>query len=576
MSQTLYLRRKKDGTPERLLLECPYEENEIAKEAGLGTAVWQNASKRWSYPLDPAIVRRLLRYFPNLHITDEVWDYLQWLSDKQERVMLATQNQEPLCDQPLWGFQRASVRFLEAAQRCIIGHQMGTGKTPIACTAVDYLGVSKILVVCPNSVKWHWVDQMREWGRREHVWVMESKSQAVDNRAQIISGQSLKRDTELAKLLTHTYVMVLIINYDQLRIHVDTLKAFDFDVIIADEAHRLNNRKSQRSQAMAEVAKHTQYLWLLTGTPVRNNYADLYNLLALCDPDRFSSYWNFVNLHLQSIPNFHGGVDVIGLRDETEFNAMLSTYMFRVAKQEAMPQMPPKVYKEICLPMTVKQEEIYRRMEQEFIMYVEKQVDTGESLEEILSVANTISQIIRLRQICLTPAIIGGARESAKLDLLPDLIEDIIADNRQFLIYTWFRAFVPFVEGVLKSMGVPYAKVLGGQSSYDRDRAVKALANGDVACVVGTISSMGEGTDGLQAATVEIFCDIDWVPAVNEQAEDRVHRGEITESPTIIRLYHPNTVEADIRAACRKKERIINETVGRVEVIRQMLLRGRR
>jgi len=83
---------------------------------------------------------------------------------------------------------------------------------------------------------------------------------------------------------------------------------------------------------------------------------------------------------------------------------------------------------------------------------------------------------------------------------------------------------------------------------------------------------MGEGMN-LQAAGTAIFCDLDWVPANNLQAEDRIHRGDIKKSPNIVRLYHPKTVDEDIWATCARKDDLIDEAIGSAETIRNMLLR---
>ena len=89
----------------------------------------------------------------------------------------------------------------------------------------------------------------------------------------------------------------------------------------------MNNRKAQQTQSFMSIATQAAYVWMLTGTPVRNRYTDLYTLLSVCDSDRFSSYWNFVNIYLQSVPGLFGGVDIIGLRDPEKFNAMLGTFI---------------------------------------------------------------------------------------------------------------------------------------------------------------------------------------------------------------------------------------------------------
>jgi len=554
----------------RLLIECSYQQNHLVKLATFGAARWRKRDKAFGCPLEPAILSRLMNHFDEVVLSDELRDWAERLYNKQLKVLTSVKDTSPLTQKSLVPFQMASVRFLAQARRAILGHEMGTGKTPISCVALDYVGAAKVLIVCPNSVKWSWVSHLNEWSHKRDIHVLESVvSTETDLGATIIAGNQSDREDAIAKLLTVSSECVLVINYAQLRIHAKVLKEFDYDVVIADEAHRVGNRKAQQTTAFQQVARRGAYVWMLTGTPVRNRYTDLYTLLAVCDPARFSSYWNFVNVHMQSVPGYWGGVDIVGLRDPEGFNSMLSTFMYRVTKKEAMPHLPEKLYSDLRLVMDYEQRYFYSKMEEEFMVTIEKQLADGDTIEEIISAPNTAAQLIRLRQICLSPALIGGPPSSAKIDALQEIIEDI---EGSFIIYSCFRKFLPFVEQLLGDMGIPYGEIVGGQSSIDRADVEKALNSGSIRCILGTIQSMGEGLN-LQTATTAIFCDQDWVPAVNLQAEDRIHRGGITESPTIVRLFHPGTVESDIHSACLKKERIVGETAGQVEVVRAMLLR---
>ncbi len=569
----LSLIRTKDGKPQRFSLRCGYEDKDIAKAVGFGTARWQAKSKIWTYPLEPAVVRSLYETVGSSVVLDEAMeDYLEELYARQQEIIYATQRREPT-GKPLWPFQVGSVYFLETAGRAILGHQMGMGKTPTSCAALDYINASRVLIVCPNSVKWSWVDHLTEWCDERSIYLLDSdKKKTLDDRAEVIQGDSYDRDDKLSCLLANQNEFTLITSYDLMRIHQKAFLNYEYDCIISDEAHRLTNRKAQRTEVMEKLVEKSPYVWLLTGTPVRNNYDDLFTLLSICDPLRFNSYWNFVNIHLGSVPNIFGGVHITGLRDPDSFNAMLSTYMFRVTKKEAMPDLPDKLYSTIRLKMKPRQETIYAKMEQDFIILVEKLLENGEKLESVLTAPNVVAQIMRLRQICLTPALLGSKGPSAKMEALSEIIDDL---QDQAIIYSCFRQFIVFIEKTLQHQGIPYATIVGGQSSKERDDAVKALNDGKVRVILGTVQAMGEGLN-LQSATTAIFTDIDWVPAVNEQAEDRIHRGTIKESPTIVRLYHPGTVESDIMGVNSRKEKIVGETTGQVEAIREMLLRSRR
>lgn len=577
MKSTFNLELTKAGIPKRLTYSCPRELSDVVRMATGGCATFRNG--RWGMPVDPTYLRRLLP-LTGARVTDTLKDYLGYLKRQQIQVVEAVKDGSPLGpDDGLWGpIQRASVRFLEAGGRVVLGHEMGVGKTVIACKALEQIPTSRILIVCPNSVKWSWVDHIAEWAHLEYpVLVMESGGKSNEElrpkkNAHELYGSKTERDNQLSTMIAEKQSFALIMNYEQMAIHSKIFAESEYDVIIVDEAHRVKNRKAKRTKALIDLSKRSAYFWLLTGTPVRNSHADVWTLLNMCDPIRFGSYWNFVKTYMLTVNNYFGGIDITGLIDEAEFNTMLSRYMYRKTKKEALPELPDKIYFDHKLALNPEQAGAYQTMEDEFILHIRKELEDGAIMEELLSAPTTVAQLIRLRQICLTPALLGGVADSAKLDALNDVVQDLIYDNQKFIIYTAFRAFIPFVEVILQGLKVPYGIIRGGQKSEERARLQDSLTHGMLQAIVGTTSAMGEGMN-LQAATTAIFLDIDWVPAVNQQAEDRLHRAGIKKSPTIIRLYHPGTVEEDIRLTCSRKERIIDETVGQVEVMRNMLLR---
>ena len=470
------------------------------------------------------------------------------------------------------GTQRASVRFLEAGQKVILGHEMGLGKTVIACYALKHICAERVLIICPNSVKWSWVDHIKQWTTHTNIAIVDSnitRKQAKQFPDTIINGKRETRDVTLAKTCKEIPVVV-VVNYDQLRLHKDVICGHDWDVVIVDEAHRVKNRKAQQTKATAAVAKSAKHVWLITGTPARNKLTDLWQLLNICDPQRFTGYWNFVNYHFETYQTPFG-TEIAGLRNPTEFNAMLSCYIFQRTKKEALPDLPAKIYRDIPLPLNSRQEKVYKEMEKSFLIEVTKRLESGEEIKDILLAPNVATQLIRLRQICLTPALLGSVADSAKLDALDDLLTDL--KEEPFILYTCFRSFIPYLKVLLERKKIPYGVIVGGQTSHNRMQVQRDLSEGKIQAIVGTVQSMGEGMN-LQAATTAVFCDVDWVPAVNHQAEDRIHRAGIKTSPTIIRLTHPGTVESDIIKACLRKERMVDETIGQVEVVRNMLKRG--
>lgn len=564
--------RDSQGKPKRFAIRCNYSDKERVKKAGSGTARWSKTEKLWTIPPDPVLLKRMIKMFPDADLTPELDELISELYERQREIYLSSLVDAPISEgSKLFGYQNKSVRMLDTAGSLILGHRMGLGKTPIACAAVDYTTSRKVLVVCPSSVKWSWVDHMQEWAGRQDLYVLESKNVRSD-QCRVIAK---KRDEVLKDLLSEAEEFVIIMSYDMLRIHRGELARYDYDVIIFDEAHRLKNRKASTTQVAQEICKSVARKWLLTGTPVRNSYVDLYTLLSIIDPARFSSYWNFVNTYLETVPNLYGGTDIVGIKNEEEFNAMMSIYMYRLTQEDVYDELPETIYTNMRLPFEPEQDKIYKEMEKELLVAFEKEIEDGKTISQIVSAPNTIAQIMRLRQICLSPVLIGGPAKSAKLALLEEIVEDLLAQDEKFIIFSYFREFVKLIGSLLDHRGLNYGEIVGGQSSNDRHKVQQDFTNGEFNIIIGTAQSMGEGMN-LQAAGTAIFTDLDWVPANNEQAEHRIgHRGGVKkEAPKIIRLYHPGTIEADIWSTCQRKEQVIDQSIGSAETIRNMILRN--
>ena len=65
---------------------------------------------------------------------------------------------------PLYPYQAEGALFAVRAGRALIGDEMGLGKTIQAIAATEILarhfGVSKVLVVCPTSLKYQWQSEI--------------------------------------------------------------------------------------------------------------------------------------------------------------------------------------------------------------------------------------------------------------------------------------------------------------------------------------------------------------------------------------------------------------------------------
>lgn len=156
----------------------------------------------------------------------------------------------------LYEHQEKGKQLLLKNKKWCLFFEVGTGKTFTALSALCALPPCKVLIVAPKRVL-------------ENVW---------------------KKDTnyDLSKYNV-TYM-----NYEKIARDKDFTKN-SYDVVILDEVHKLKGKTTKTSKKFRVITAKATYVWGLTGTPVANNYADIYNIYKNMNIDEFDmTYDEFV------------------------------------------------------------------------------------------------------------------------------------------------------------------------------------------------------------------------------------------------------------------------------------------
>jgi len=90
---------------------------------------------------------------------------------------------------PLYPYQAEGALFAVRVGRALIGDDMGLGKTVQAIAATEILarhfGVSKVLVICPTSLKYQWQSEITRFSGRRG-----------ENAARVINGGRSQRQID--------------------------------------------------------------------------------------------------------------------------------------------------------------------------------------------------------------------------------------------------------------------------------------------------------------------------------------------------------------------------------------------
>jgi SNF2 family DNA or RNA helicase len=421
----------------------------------------------------------------------------------------------------------------------LLADDMGLGKSLQALTvaAVDCEkgrgAYFHILIVAPVTLKGNWVEEIEKFTHFSYL---------------VLEGTPAQRKAQLDEFDAD----ILIVNYEQLKPHLAALNAFGFDVAIFDEAHYIKNYKSKRTKA-AHALNAKRFL-LLTGSPLLNQVNDLWSPLHMIDPGEYPRYWSFVSRYA-----VFGGFrdqEIVGVKNQAELTGSLKQVMIRRAKADVL-DLPDKQYIQVWIDLIHEQRALYKQAVEE--MKIDLPDDpNGMELE------NALTRMLRLKQICGTTATVLGQDHdhSAKLDRVEELVAEIIGSGERAVVFTQFRGVLAALTRRLEEDGIKIYTLHGDVPPADRVGVVNDWAADEPSVLLAMIQVAGVGLN-MTAARKCIFVDKLFVPKLNEQAEDRLHRiGADTKQPIqIFELLCRNTIEQRVESILARKRKVFGEIV---------------
>jgi superfamily II DNA or RNA helicase len=156
----------------------------------------------------------------------------------------------------------------------ILADEVGLGKTIEAGIVISQYWAERrrrILIIAPSPLRQQWQQELLE--------KFALPSAIIDPRS---------KDDLLAP---GRAPQVLICSYEFAQRHEHSLLA-SWDLVVADEAHRLRNHwtgKTKSAAAVAHIVQNAHKTVLLTATPLQNRLEELYGLVSVFDPGYFTS-----------------------------------------------------------------------------------------------------------------------------------------------------------------------------------------------------------------------------------------------------------------------------------------------
>ena len=157
----------------------------------------------------------------------------------------------------------------------------------------------------------------------------------------------------------------MIINYDILNKYRTILGRRRWDLSVADEAHYIKSAKAKRSKLTVHIMQRSKRRVLLTGTPIVNRPAELFNLLQLLDPERWDNFFKYAQRYCAAYQG-QWGWDFSGSSNLGELqNILRRTVMVRRLKEDVLTDLPAKRRQVIPIPLNGYSEQVRKEKDLE-------------------------------------------------------------------------------------------------------------------------------------------------------------------------------------------------------------------
>lgn len=442
---------------------------------------------------------------------------------------------DDFCKIKLYPYQREGALFAAANGRVLIADEMGLGKTIEAIAAAEMLvrllGIDKILIICPASLK--------------HQWKAEIEK-GVSREAQIISGPLLERRRQYRQ-----ESLFKIINYDVVLRDTEAIQRLNPDLIILDEAQRIKNWKTRLAQSIKQL--QSPYAIVLTGTPLENRLEELHSIIEFVDRHHLGPLFRFLDRH--QLVNEEG--KKVGYKNLNAIGKSLEKMMIRRNRREVLKQLPGRVDKNHFVPMTSEQVAVHEECRESVARLASKWRRCHFLTEE--EKQRLMMALQKMRMVCNSTYLIDETTDSGnKIKELETQLGEILEnpDTKIVLFSQWLRT-MDLIIRFLDRRKWKYVFLHGGVPSIKRGDLIEKFRE-DKNCRIFLSTEAGGVGLNLQQASFVINMDLPWNPAVLEQRIGRVHRMGQKNMVRVINFIAENSIEHSMLGLLKFKKSVFS------------------
>jgi len=398
---------------------------------------------------------------------------------------------------PARGYQAMAAEMTLQMQSLLLADDVGIGKTASAIAMLIEPATRPALVVTLTHLPRQWQSELRKFAPSLRVHLIK-KGTPYD-----LVGKQRGFFSEFPD--------VLVINYHKLAGWADAL-APHIRAIIFDEVQELRHRKSgtgisQKYAAAKQLADAATYRLGLSATPIHNLGGEMWSVLDVLRPGALGSWPEFLREWCGDHADEKGRAKIGNAK---AFGSYLREHglMLRRTRKDVGRELPELTRIEHEVDADTRAIEAAESAAMELARIVLHQ--GAQARGEKWKAAKELNW--RMRQ----------ATGLAKARYVADFVRLLVENGERVVLYGWHREVYGIWLERLQDLAP--AMYTGSESPTQKEQAKQRFIAGETPVLIMSLRA-GAGLDGLQGhCRTVVFGELDWSPAVHEQAIGRVHR----------------------------------------------------